>query len=210
MGPAEVVAMIKDIVLATAAASASYVGIRGLKTWQRQLKGTIEYQLAKNILTCVYELRDELKRVRSPVMSHGEPDLPAEKLQNLSRRERDWHGMAQAYQKRWDLIPPLMARLRASVWEAEAVWISGTGKRIAAKTLDLNSKLNELLWAIQGDIEAKNPAHENRPPIPQQLNDKWRQIRFWRHENDEFEKDIDDIITDIEKELHVVIEPLRS
>lgn len=56
----EIVSVAKDIILAFAAIVASYVGIKGLGTWRRQLKGNAEYELAKNILTAIYELREAI------------------------------------------------------------------------------------------------------------------------------------------------------
>jgi len=54
----EIVPFAKDLVLMAAAIVASYVGIKGLGSWRRQLRGNAEYQLAKNILAAIYELRE--------------------------------------------------------------------------------------------------------------------------------------------------------
>jgi hypothetical protein len=64
----EVVPLAKDIILIFAAIIAIYVGIYGLGTWRRQLKVNTEYQLAKNILVAVYELREAISNVRCPLM----------------------------------------------------------------------------------------------------------------------------------------------
>ena len=44
------------------------------------------------MLGSVYELREAILRVRNPFMQYSkEPDLPEDKLKELSQREREWH-----------------------------------------------------------------------------------------------------------------------
>jgi hypothetical protein len=102
---AAAVTVAKDIILAVAAIVAAYVGLRGLGTWQRQLRGNTEYQLAKSILASAYEVREAIAFVRHPLMEHSrEPDLPQATLKELSARDKEWHALAQAYQRRWEKI----------------------------------------------------------------------------------------------------------
>jgi hypothetical protein len=141
----EVVPGGKDIILTVAAIIAAYVAIKGLGTWRRQLKGNTEYKLAKNILTAVYELREAISAVRHPFMRYSqEPDLPKEKLKELSAREKNWQALVQVYQKRWEPVPAAKAKLDANLLEAEAVW----GRDSVGKITPLNGLIGELLWAI--------------------------------------------------------------
>jgi hypothetical protein len=72
--------IIKDAVLTGAAIVAGYVGLRGLGTWRRQLKGNTEYELAKSLLKAVYELREAIVSARFPFMIYlREPDMSDEK-----------------------------------------------------------------------------------------------------------------------------------
>jgi hypothetical protein len=199
MNAAEIVAIVKDIIVAIAAGIAAYVGIRGLNTWRRQLAGNTEYQLARNILTSVYELRDAIIRVRDPFMSYSaEPDLSEEKLRSLDRADREWHAMAQAYQKRWDPIPPVMSRLNTNLWEAEAVWPKG--KVIATKARELNALLNQLFWAIQTHLRNTNPT--NREGVRRiSILEQQEGMLYARQKDDEFRNKVDAVATEIEKEL---------
>lgn len=54
----QLVALAKDIVLMLAAVVGAYVALRGLSTWNRQLKGGAEYELTRRLLKCTYRLRD--------------------------------------------------------------------------------------------------------------------------------------------------------
>ncbi|NTU50397.1 MAG: hypothetical protein HGA87_05900, partial [Desulfobulbaceae bacterium] len=178
----EVVGIVKDIVLTLAAIVAGYVGIRGLSTWRRQLRGNTEYQLARNVLASVYELREAISSVRNPFMQYSkEPDLPADKLKELSQREREWQALAQAYQRRWEPVPKAIAKLDANLLEAEVVW----GSEIRAKAAPLNRLAGELLIVLQDHLEARNPDGQYESPDPE-LRKKRRETLYGLGEKDEF------------------------
>ena len=198
----EVVAIFKDIVLTLAAIVAGYVGIRGLDTWRRQLRGNTEYQLAKNMLGSVYELREAISSVRNPFMQYSkEPDLPEDKLKELSQREREWHALAQAYQRRWEPVPKATAKLDANLLEAEVVW----GPAIRAKAAPLNRLTGELLFALQDHLEARNPDGRYESPGPE-LVKKRHETLYGLGEKDEFKERLQQVIREIEDELrpHIV------
>lgn len=194
---ATTVAVAKDVVLAGAAIVASYVGVRGLGTWQRQLRGNTEYQLAKSMLVSVYEVREAIASVRHPFMQYSrEPDLPQERLKDLSQREREWHALSQAYQRRWDLIPAAKAKLDANLLEAEVVW----GSDIRSRVTPLNRLIGELLVAVQGHLEARNPDGHYESPGPE-LVMKRHEILYAMGEPDRFKEQVDEVIRGIESGL---------
>jgi len=99
------ITIIKDIVLATTAVIASLVAIKGLNTWQRQLKGKSEYELSKSILVTLFHYRDTIDGVRHSVMWVTEmPSPPEEELNDMSFDERSFYGTSKAYQNRWDKV----------------------------------------------------------------------------------------------------------
>jgi hypothetical protein len=194
---AETITVVKDVILSIAAIVAGYVGIRGLSTWRRQLRGNTEYQLAKSVLTSVYELREAMTSVRNPFMQYSrEPDLPAEKLKDLSQREREWHALAQAYQRRWEPVPTAKAKLDANLLEAEVIW----GPAIRTKVHPLNHLMGELLFALQDHLEAQNPNIHYESP-GRELVKKRRETLYSIGEADTFKEQLDEIIRNIESEL---------
>ena len=64
----ELVTLAKDLILSGAAIVGIYVAIKGLGTWQRQLKGQSEYELSRRMY------RDAISGLRRPAM--GTPELP--------------------------------------------------------------------------------------------------------------------------------------
>jgi uncharacterized membrane protein YhiD involved in acid resistance len=53
-----------DIITAVAAVVAVILAWRGLHTWQKQLKGTSRYQLAKDTLKAAYRVQETFRSVR--------------------------------------------------------------------------------------------------------------------------------------------------
>jgi len=195
--------LIKDVILTGAAIIAGYVGLKGLSTWRRQLKGNTEYILAKQLLTSIYELREAIAGVRHPFMQYSaEPDVPAEKLKELSSREKEWLAKAQAFQKRWEPTAKAKSVLDTTLLEAEVVW----GRNIVEKVAPIDTLVSELRWAIQDYLETTNP---NAPyePIAEEIKER-RAIMFARDslEKDEYRKRLEAVIADIEDELKPHIE----
>jgi len=193
---AECVAITRDVVLTLAALVAAYVGIKGLGTWQRQLRGNTEYALAKSVLTAVYELRGAIAAVRHPFMQYSsEPDLPADKLRELDTRQKQWHALAQAYQKRWEPVAAAKAKFDSHLLEVEAVW----GRDLLTKTEPLSRLVAELLWAIQDQLEAQNPSAGYEETDRAEIR-KRREIMFERgpKHNDEYKKRLEQAISEIE------------
>ncbi|MFI3136746.1 MAG: hypothetical protein QX197_08205 [Methylococcaceae bacterium] len=200
--------ILKDATLAVAASIASYVGLKGLGTWRRQLKGNAEYELAKKLLRGVYELREAITGVRHPFMLYSqEPDMSEEKLKELSEKEKQWHAMAQAYEKRWEPVPKAKTSVDTLLLEAEVVW----GKKIVEFTSPLNGLIGELLWAIQKHLEAMNPNNHYDNPGEDEIKTR-RNIMYARGttEQDEYKKRLEAVIGLIEEELKPHIEQYHS
>ncbi|WP_442498807.1 hypothetical protein [Methylobacter sp. sgz302048] len=196
--------ILKDFILTGAAIVGGYVGWNGLNTWRRQLKGNTEYELAKKLLRSIYELREAIASVRHPFMQYSqEPEMPQEKLKELSGKEKQWHAMAQAYQKRWESVPKSKLSLDTALLEAEVVW----GQRIVEITSPLNGLIGELLWAIEDHLEAMNPNSHYENPGAEEIK-KRKRIMYARgaSDQDEYKKRLEDIIKSIENELKPHIE----
>jgi len=192
----------KDIVVALAALIGGFVGIRGLATWQRQLSGNTEYRLAKDILTCIYDIRDTIDTIRNPLVRYSrEPDLPKEKLESLSTREREGHALVQAYERRWRPLQTIVARLETNLLEAEVVW----GKATVDKVRKLSGLITELHQAIHFYLQAQNPVGRDET-VAEPFDAKQRSILFGGPTTDEFKDQISQAVKDVEKQLKPHIE----
>lgn len=192
------IAVIKDIAITVAAIIASYVGLKGLGTWRRQLSGNMEYTLAKSILMSMYELREAIKGVRNPFMAYSrEPDLPREEKEKLTQKEMEFHALVQAFQARWKPVTGASSKLRADLFEAEVVW----GQNLVDKINPLFRLIKELWLAIQDHLEALNPNIPYESPGPEINKNRYTIMYEGDPEKDDFNKQLEAAIRDVEIEL---------
>lgn len=192
----------KDIAVALAALTGGFVGIRGLTTWQRHLSGNGEYRLAKDILTCVYDIRDTIDSIRNPLVGYQYgPDLPKDKMETLASRQREWHALAQTYERRWRPLQALVARLETNLIEAEVVW----GNRTVDKACILSSLISDLHWAIHLSLEAAKPL-ERDEMVAELFDGKQRLVLYGGRKQDEFKDQVNQAVRAIEEQLKPHIE----
>lgn len=154
---AEAAAITKDIVLTVGAVVAMYVAFRGLNTWNRQLKGGVEYELTRRLLKCTYRLREAIKGVRNPAIFANEmPSPPEVKAPGMSSKQRRYYGLSQAYQGRWNKVTETRNDLRTELLEAEVIW----GKVIHEQFEPLFGLQRELLSDIHAYLIVCNPSED--------------------------------------------------
>lgn len=147
-------AIAKDVILAITGIIGSVVAIKGILTWKRQLRGRVEYDLARKLLTSTYKLRDSISYIRSPLMFGGEMEDPPENSPFAATEEgKRYYNSMTGYRKRFESANSVRAELLADIHEAEAVW----GNDIRSRFNVLLSLLNELSVEIASYLDDKNP-----------------------------------------------------
>lgn len=68
----KILLIIKEIIIVFSFFAGVVIAYFGLRTWNKQLKGTTKYKIAKDILVKTFKLRDEFSRARTPFMSGAE------------------------------------------------------------------------------------------------------------------------------------------
>lgn len=198
MGIAEVITVTKDAVLTIGAIVGSYVALRGLNTWNRQLKGGVEYDLTRRLLRCTYKLREAMKGVRNPIMFGGEiPSPPEEEGKKMSAEERRYYGMSQAYQLRWDKVSEVRNEHQTELLEGEVIW----GKVIHEKFEPLFALQRELFSDVHSYLVVCNPSeHEDSRRAMSEIRRKRREVLYsgLGEEPDPFSEDVEKAITNIE------------
>lgn len=198
---AQYISIAKDTVITIAAAVGAYVALRGLSTWNRQLKGGVEYELTRRILKCTYRLREAIKGVRNPVMWANEmPTPPESEASKMSYEQLRHYGSANAYQKRWDKVTEVRMDLQTELLEAEAIW----GKTIYEKFEPVFKLQQELLSSVHTYVSACNPSEsEQSRAAYQEIMRKQRDILYdvSSESPDEYTQDVTRAIEAIESFL---------
>lgn len=197
----EIVALLKDIVLSGAAITGAVVAVKGLGTWQRQLKGQSEYELSRRILVTVFKYRDAINGVRHPAMWAYEMPSPSEyEAKIMSQEQIRFYGTSKAYQARWDKVQIEKTSLYADLLESEAIW-GNELKNLFKKVFDLE---HELFTRIRYYIELINPDTDvaSKEAI-RNIDKKKRDIMYdnLSEEPDEYKRELISAIEDVEKYL---------
>lgn len=197
----ETITTIKDIILAICAVVGACVAYRGLGTWQRQLKGQVEYDLSRRLLIGLFKYRDAINGVRNSItFSYEMPDPPEEQAKNMNQDQIKFYRLAKAYGVKWDRVIEQKTLLYADRIEAEAIWGS-----------DLNNLFNnifklenELFEQIRHYLEIMNPdvSAPSKVASYEYLNSK-RDIKYDSsyYKTDDYKQDLITAIAEIESYL---------
>lgn len=146
--------VIKDFVLMIVSVIGAFVALKGLSTWNRQLKGSVEYDLARRLLKSTYKLRDAMRGVRNPFMTNQEmPEPPLEHGEDMKYEQIRHYGIEKAYLARWDKVNDIRTELQADMLEGEAIW----GADLYPVFKDLFDLHLELFRNVRNYVEASNP-----------------------------------------------------
>jgi hypothetical protein len=150
---------VKDVVAIISSLVVIYVGLSGLRTWKKQLKGNTEYEHARKLLKVVFKIREAIQHVRNPFISASESSWALDEagvdLKGLSQTDPEFSRKINraVYSKRWEKVLDANNELDVEVFEAEAIW----GKELIVAVDPLRKSIRELHWGIEmllkkGDI----------------------------------------------------------
>ncbi len=197
----EIVTLLKDLILSGVAITGAVVAIKGLGTWQRQLKGQSEYELSRRILVTLFKYRDAINGVRHPAMwAYEMPTPPEDEARTMSSEQIRFYGKSEAYQARWVKVQTERTALYADMLEAEAIWGNDL-KDLFKKVFDLE---HELFTRIRHYIERINPdTDEATREAVRNIDKKNRDIMYENlsEDPDEYKQDLMSAIENIEKYL---------
>lgn len=194
---------IKDVVVSVSAILTAIVAYKGFSMWRIQLKGKNEYQLAKNILQKSYEFQETLKQVRSPFIAVGElkkrkeiMDLDEDETKYENEEEASILDQSFAYFERFKKLQPITTNLRVLKYEAAALW----GKEKVREIEMLIGKERELFLAYDMYFRGKLQRWGEK-----EIEQKFHKDIYFHGSDDEFSKNIDDILGKIESSLRKYI-----
>jgi len=148
MCPNEIIIMIKDIIIAIAAATTAIVAYKGLAKWQKELKGKANFETARLLIRATYKLRDEMRFCRSPFIPSSEFPEDYNPLKKGTGEDKG-KVYAHIYGKRWEHVAKTIQEFDVHTLEAEALW----GTEIREKTNQLRQCTRNLSYSIQAFIE---------------------------------------------------------
>lgn len=178
----------KDVVTVIGTIGALILGIVGLTTWRRQLRGTSKYDVAKRAVLLTYQVRDSIQAVRNPMLY-----LTREEVDPGRRLE----GEQRVYIERMQVLQEKWTELKTLSHEAKAIW----GEKAQARFTPVEKLIGELragIWLhfwLKGAYAGPGATVDNNPERVA-ANDK---IVYWTSDDDEFSKRIEAAIHQVEE-----------
>lgn len=120
----DVFSIVGTVFTALGVTVASYVGLNGLKTWRRQIRGSNDHELSRRMLVESYKFKKAFFYARRPaIYSHeiresGDPAFSGNPIDRFTRQKL-------GFQRRIEVFNKEFAALSASMFEAEALWGQG-------------------------------------------------------------------------------------
>ena len=175
--------IVRDIVVAVSAGGAAFIAYKGLDTWQKELKGKSEYQLAKDVLRSVYKVREAFKHVRHPaIFGYEYPKDMTDHTGHL-KHECRYDGTTHVYEKRWEKMDEAFSELEEKNLEALVEW----GSEHQDTIVPLRKCRGELLMAIQDMLgRYKNPHEKNWKNREEQSEE--RSVLYHAGEDSKYDK----------------------
>jgi hypothetical protein len=203
MNALEIITIIKDIIITLAAILASILGVIGLNTWRRELKGKSQYLKAKEILNAVYKVREAFKYVRNPAIFSSE--YPKELLDKFGslKKEFRFEGNVQVYESRFKVLQEAFIKLEELNIDAQVEW----GSEFQYVIDPLRKCRAELLITIQDFLASKKENYDDRYKNALTKAEE-RSILYFigpNSEHDKFTPEIDNAVLEFEKILRPII-----
>jgi len=198
----ETIAIFKDIIISSAAFVGTYVAVKGLGIWRKQLIGHAEYDLSRRLLVSLYKYRDVINGVRHPVIwGHEMPHPPKDKEETMTREQIRFYGTSEAYRTRWDKVQTERTSLYADLLEAEALW----GVELNDLFKAIFNLQHELLTNVRHHLELIDPdTDESKKESIRGIRKKKREVMYdelsydENEDEDEYKKEFKEAAKNIE------------
>jgi hypothetical protein len=149
------ISIAKDILTGVAALTAALVAVLGLQAWKRQLKGKVEYELARRVLRSAFNVRDAIRFVRNPLQMGGEIERAIKEAGvDIDPKSAAFRAKSEAavYQGRLKKVDQALSELGIELTEAEVSWGPEIKNRVRPLR-DSVAKLVSKIWLRIDNLE---------------------------------------------------------
>ena len=187
---------------------ASLTAIYGISTWRRELRGKKEHDLAEEVLSLVYECRDRLRAIRSPMSSTEEGKTRKTRPDELPE-EREVYNRSYVAFERYHANQDPFNRLFAIRYRFMALF----GEDKAQPIVDMRLALNDIFISAQmlPTYWLRQGKHfQNDEDFKRHLDEKRKyEAVFWGtfSEKDNFDKRVNSIVDQTESICAKILRP---
>ncbi|MEE2025557.1 hypothetical protein [Alkalimonas mucilaginosa] len=146
----------KDVISIFGTIAVVLIGIYGLSTWKKQLRGTSEYELAKKILVKSHQVAQAIQAVRSPMLFLNKEEVDAGN--RLKEEQRIYDERLKNLSSEW-------AELATLKLEAKIIW-SSPAEQAFGDLESLVRKIRSEIWLhfwLKGAYKSGGATVDNNP-----------------------------------------------
>jgi hypothetical protein len=115
--------LIKDLIVAAAAAITAVAAWRGLSVWRKETKGRRSFEVARRLLRNAYQIEAAVRSFRNPLQRASEIEEAHKELGlDESKRQDAFESTKAVYELRWRHLGEAWANFNASAVEARVLW----------------------------------------------------------------------------------------
>lgn len=179
--------MTKDVFSIIGTIGGITLGVIGLTTWKRQLKGTSEYELAKRAIFITYQVRQLIKLVRNPILHLSREEVEAGNT--LQEQQRIYDDRMQELHLKW-------AELQTIRLETKVIWFDAAHDSFNTVEM-LIGELRGAIWLhfwMKGAYADPSATVDNSPERIAENN----KVIYYASEDDEFSVKINAAVAEVE------------
>lgn len=187
---------------------ASITAIYGVTLWRREAKWKRKYEIAEEVLTCVYEISDRFEEIRSPASYTGE-GLSRKKGEKETEEQSKILDIAYVTIERYEKDKSAFIKLASLKYRFMVLFGKGASKPIEDifilknRLLYASRRLGERYWIEQGRKSFSEKEFEKHLIKMEEFE---AVIYSDNDENDQFKKTMNDAINHIEEVCQQIIE----
>ncbi|OQR30299.1 hypothetical protein BWR59_17230 [Pseudomonas sp. Bc-h] len=177
---------------------AGYVGINGLATWRRQLRGQDDHRLARQMLIELYKFEKLFDRCRAPAIYPAEVQRDGDPAFTVGDDER-FQRLTLGFERRLDALNASYAEISVSLFEAKALW----GEHILRFANRLEFLKDEYGEYVRLRLLCSDPGEsdEERTDHRVYLDMRRKVFKNRLFPNDEFGAELTDVVRNLESAL---------
>jgi hypothetical protein len=187
----ELISAIASVVTAAASVFGVILAVIGLRTWQREMTGKVNYELARRLLKSVYTVRDAFDHVRQPTEYYA---FRATLNCPPDQREERAALAAEQIQENMEALSESMQDLYVEAQEAKVLW----GSKLEAPIQSLMNIVLVLESAVARHVTALTAPDSPEAGEHEQII--WVVYAF-HGEEDHLKKDMAKVIKDLETQV---------
>ena len=191
MEGADILSIVRDVVLGLSAIAVAFFAWLGLKTWRRELTGRARFETARNMMRIGFELKDNFGLVRhisTKSYEYADRTTQAEESDAESQVLNEWHVKT----KRLNSVVESLKKIIEVQWEAEILLNEISVQSIKEAIQSYRESYGDLSSAIETYFEIRYDEARTKELYQNQEWLRGLKKTIYSAANDEFSQKVDE------------------